>query len=161
MPSKRFVTAVAELGSFGKAMTEKAPLIAAGIAAAALGLMSVVVPVFVLSRAEYPAPLFPWVRSGIEGFSLLSAFLLFASGVLLGFLTPRYPLLFGMCTMAPFPLIAFAEMVADSRSHTLWPFEFLFYGVISLVAVAGTFVGKHMRSRFRPRKVVSAREGGT
>jgi hypothetical protein len=144
------VTAFAELGSFGKAMKEKAPLMAAGIAAAALGLVSMVAPVFVLSRTEYPAPLFPWVRSGIEVFPLLSAFLLFASGVLLGFRTPKYPLLFGMCTMAPFPLLAFAEMVADAKSHNLWPFEFLCYGVISLVAVAGAYVGKRLRSHFRP-----------
>jgi hypothetical protein len=144
------VTAVAELGSFGKSMKEKAPLIAAGIAAAALGVVSVVAPVFILSRKVFAAPLFPWVRSGIEGFSLLSAFLLFASGVLIGFRTSKYPLMFGMCTMAPFPLLAVAEMVADAKSHNLWPFEFLCYGVISLVAVAGAYVGKRLRSHFRP-----------
>jgi hypothetical protein len=139
---------------FGKAMTERAPVMVAGIGAAALGLVAVVAPVFVLSRTEYPAPLFPWVRSGIEGFSLLSAFLLFASGVLLGFRIPKYPLFFGMCTMAAFPLIVFAEMAIDSKSHNLWPFEFLFYGVISLVAVAGAYVGKHMRGSARGRGVI-------
>lgn len=131
-------------------MKEKAPLIVAGIAAAALGVLSVVAPVFILSRREYAAPLFPWVRSGIEGFSLLSAVLLFSSGVLLGFRTSKHPVIFGMCTMAAFPLLALAEMVADSKSHNLWPLEFLIYGVISLVAVAGAYVGKHMRSQFHP-----------
>lgn len=141
---------VADQKTFSKVVKEKAPLIVAGIAAAALGLVSVIAPVFILSRRECAAPLFPWVRSGIEGFSFLAAILLFSSGVLIGLRTPKRPLIVGMCTMAAFPLLAFAEMVADSKSHNLWPFEFLIYAVISLVAVAGAYVGKYMRSQFRP-----------
>ena len=131
-------------------MKEKIPLVVAGIAAAALGLVSVIAPVFILSRREYAAPLFPWVRSGIEGFSFLSAVLLFSSGVLIGLWTSKRPFIFALCTMAAFPLLAVVEMVADSKSHNLWPLEFLIYAVISLVAVAGAYVGKSMRSQFHP-----------
>ena len=91
---------VADQKSFSKVMKEKAPLIVAGIAAAALGLVSVIAPVLILSRRECAAPLFPWVRSGIEGFSFLSAILLFSSGVLIGLRTPKRLLIVGMCTMA-------------------------------------------------------------
>jgi hypothetical protein len=117
------------------------------IAAVALGLISIIAPVFVLSRTHYDAPLFPLVRSGIEGMSSLTFAFLLVSGVLLGIAFPRHPLLLGICTMAAFPLLAIAEISVSPTSHNLWPFEFVIYGLVSLIAVLGAFIGRFIYRR--------------
>jgi hypothetical protein len=128
-------------------MSERIRLAVAIIAAIALGLVSVIAPVFVLSRTRYDAPLFPLVRSGVEGMSFLTLVFLLFSGVLLGIACPRHPLLVGVCTMAVFPLLAFAEMSASPTSHNLWPFEFAIYGFVSLIAVLGAYIGRFIYRR--------------
>lgn len=107
-----------------------------------MGLISIIAPVFILSRKHYDSPLFPWVRTGIEGMSSLSALLLFLSGLALGYKFPKHPFLVGICTMAAFPLLAFIEMLADSKSHHLFPIEFFICGLISLIAVVGAYIGR-------------------
>ncbi len=49
--------------------------------------------------------------------------------------------------MAAFPFFIFAEIFVRPTSHNLWPFEFLLYAFIGLIAVAGAFIGKYIRSR--------------
>lgn len=117
------------------------------LAAAGLGVLAVIAPIFIFSLRRYSAPLFPWVRSGWEGFNLLSAALLFCSGIFLGYRFEARPFALGMSTMAAFPLFTFAEILADPTSHNLWPFEFIFYALTGLIAVAGVFIGKYLRSR--------------
>jgi hypothetical protein len=114
---------------------------------AGLGVLSVIAPIFILSLKHYSAPLFPWVRSGWAGFNLLSACLLFCSGVFLGYRFVERPFIIGMSTMAAFPFFIFAEIFVRPTSHNLWPFEFLLYAFIGLIAVAGAFIGKYIRSR--------------
>jgi|SRR5882724_4218697 len=128
-------------------MSDRIRLAVSIIAAIALGLISIIAPVFVLSQTHYDAPLFPLVRSGVEGISFLTLAFLLLSGVLLGIACPRHPLFIGVCTMAAFPLLAIAEISVSPTSHNLWPFEFIIYGFVSLIAVLGAFIGSFIYRR--------------
>src|SRR5712691_9719086 len=110
--------------------------------AALLGLLAIVAPVWILDLRHYTAPLFPLIRSGVEGMSLLTLVLLFCAGFLVGCFGIGHPLLLGTATVALLPLAAFAEMIVSSTSHNLWPLEFIIYGLISLCAVVGAFAGR-------------------
>jgi integral membrane sensor domain MASE1 len=115
--------------------------------AALLGLASVILPVWILSLQPYTAPLFPLLRTGVEGISYLTILFLFVSGLLLGFVGAGHPLLLGFATMILLPCLAIAEMLASPTSHTLWPLEFALYGLISLCAAFGAFLGRYLRKR--------------
>ena len=114
-----------------------------------LGLASVWLPVVILKLPPHPqGGLFPFIFAGVEGMSLLTLILLFASGIMLGLsfsIHPLDPLVFGIATMAALPALAFAEMVQNPYSHNLWPFEFAIYGFVSLFAVGGAYAGRALR----------------
>ncbi len=107
-----------------------------------LGLLAIVVPVWVLDLRRYTAPLFPLIRSGVEGMSLLTLVFLFCAGFLVGCFGVGHPILIGIATVALLPILAIAEMSISSTTHNLWPLEFIIYGAISLCAVAGAFAGR-------------------
>ncbi len=120
-----------------------------------LGLASVWLPVVIL---ELPPPpqggLFPFIFAGVEGMSLLTLILLFASGIMLGLIFcnhPLHPLVFGFATMTAFPFLVFAEIAQNPYSHNLWPFEFAIYGIVSLLAVGGAYAGYALRQMARRR----------
>ncbi len=117
--------------------------------AAFLGIASVMLPVWLLSLKPYQSPLFPLIRTGVEGMSFFTLVFLFFSGVLLGFLGRGHPFLLGIATMALLPCLAIAEIIASPVSHNLWPLEFALYGLISLSAVFGAFLGRYLRKRFQ------------
>ncbi len=107
-----------------------------------LGLLAIVVPVWVLDLRRYTAPLFPLIRSGVEGMSLLTLVFLFCAGFLVGCFGVGHPILIGIATVALLPILAIAEMSISSTTHNLWPLEFIIYGAINLCAVAGAFAGR-------------------
>ena len=107
-----------------------------------LGLLAIVVPVWVLDLRRYTAPLFPLIRSGVEGMSLLTLVFLFCAGFLVGCFGVGHPILIGIATVALLPILAIAEISISSTTHNLWPLEFIIYGAISLCAVAGAFAGR-------------------
>ena len=117
------------------------------VCAAFLGVSAVILPVWLLSLRRYTAPLFPLVRSGIEGISLLTLVFLFVSGLLLGFFGRGHPFLLGIATMALLPLLAIAEMVVEPTSHNVWPLEFMMYGFVSFSAVFGACIGRLVKSK--------------
>ena len=121
--------------------------------AALLGLLAIVAPVWIPDLHRYTAPLFPLIRSGVEGMSLLTLVLLFCAGFLVGCFGMGHPLLLGIATVALLPVAAFAEMIISSTSHNLWPLEFIIYGLISLCAVAGAFAGRFAKGLVRISKV--------
>ena len=126
------------------------PLVNLSFASAALlGVGSVILPVWTLSPRLYGAPLFPLIRTGIEGMSYLAFVFLIVSGILLGLLGKGHPFLLGLATMASFPLLAIVEMVASPTSHNLWPIEFATYCFVSLSAVFGAFVGRYLQTKSR------------
>jgi integral membrane sensor domain MASE1 len=119
------------------------------VCAAFLGVGAVILPVWLLSLRPYPAPLFPQIRSGVEGMSYLTFVFLFVSGLLLGLLGKGHPFLLGLATLALLPLLAIAEMVVSPTSHNLWPLEFAIYGFISLSAILGAYIGRFIQKRVR------------
>ncbi len=120
-----------------------------------LGLASVWLPVVILKLPPHPqGGLFPFIFAGVEGMSLLTLILLFASGIMLGLIFcnhPLHPLVFGFATMAAFPFLVFAEIGQNPFSHNLWPIEFAVYGFVSLFAVGGAYAGYAVRQMARRR----------
>lgn len=126
-----------------------ATVLASFVCAAVLGLAAVILPVWLLSLPPHTAPLFPLVRTGIEGLSFLTFIFLFGSGLLLGFFGKGQPVLLGIATIGLLPLLAIAEMVVSPTSHNLWPLEFMMYGFISLSAVVGACIGRFVHKKVR------------
>jgi hypothetical protein len=121
--------------------------------AALLGFLAIVAPVWILGLHRYTSPLFPLIRSGVEGMSLLTLVFLFCAGFLVGCFGIGPPLLLGTATVALLPLAAFAEIIVSSTTHNHWPLEFIIYGLISLCAVAGAFAGRFAKGLVRIPKV--------
>src|SRR5205823_4568628 len=122
-------------------------------AATLLGLLAIVAPVWILDLRRYSAPLFPLIRSGVEGMSLLTLVFLFCAGFLVGSFGRGHPFFLGLATVSLLPIFAIAEMMASSTSHNLWPLEFAIYGFVSLSAIGGAFVGRFIRRRLGHAKV--------
>ena len=115
--------------------------VAWGVAIAVGGVVCVVVPVLVSGKPMMPAPLFPLLRTGVEGLSWHAPLLLVLLGVGAGWLTRWWPLSVGLCSVAVFPVAAVAEIFKDSTSHNLIPFELIMYLFLSLPAMAGAWMG--------------------
>src|SRR5438477_10612631 len=90
-------------------------------AATLLGLIAIVAPVWILDLRRYSAPLFPLIRSGVEGMSLLTLVFLSCAGFLVGCFGRGHPFLLGLATVSLLPIFAIAEMMISSTSHNLWP----------------------------------------
>jgi hypothetical protein len=122
-------------------------------AASLLGLLAILAPVWILDLRRYPAPLFPLLRTGVEGMSLLTLVFLFCAGFLVSCFGVGHPFLLGIATVALLPILAIAEMCVSPASHNLWPLEFVIYGFVSLSAIVGAFLGRFMQRRFCHAKV--------
>lgn len=117
---------------------------------AALGIISVIIPpIWIVDVKAYESPLFPMLRTGIEGMSGWSFLFLFLSGMFLGVICPQHKLLWGISTMSLFPILAFMEMMKDPYSHNLWPIEFILYGVAAIPGIVGAYIGAFIRKKFR------------
>ena len=139
---------------------------------AALGIISIIIPpLWIVDVKAYESPLFPMVRTGIEGMSGWSLLFLFLSGIFLGIIYPKHESLYGMfsgvfyskyelflgiSTMALFPILAFLEMMKDPYSHNLWPIEFVLYGFTTIPGICGAYAGTVIRKRFT-KKTVNAK----
>ena len=88
------------------------------------------------------APAVAWKRA-----SLLSFILLFGAGIVAGTIAKRpFARFVGLGCLGVYPLLAIEEMIRDPTSHNLWPIEFAFYGVFSLVPLAGSMAANYLRS---------------
>jgi hypothetical protein len=96
---------------------------------AALGLMAMVIPALFMDREPHGVvAFFPLAAVAVEGFGVPAAIGLFCAGLITG-LTLRAPFwVIGPSSMAAFPSMAIVEMLVEPRSHTMFPFEFFFYG---------------------------------
>lgn len=115
-----------------------------------LGLLAIVVPVYFTSsnNITYPDSLFPLIRLGVEKISYWSAILLFSTGFIMKFFTSLNGWKVGLLTVAFLPVITFLEIIADSSSHNLWPFEFVFYAFFSIPAIIGAWLSNFLREKF-------------
>ena len=115
---------------------------------AALGIISIIVPpLCIVDVKVYESPLFPMVRTGIEGMSLWTLLFLFSSGIFLGVIYPKREILWGISTMSLLPLLAFIEMMKDPYSHNLWPIEFIMYGFMTIPGIIGAYIGAFIRKK--------------
>ncbi|WP_075350834.1 hypothetical protein [Algoriphagus marinus] len=111
--------------------------------ASILGVISIVLPTFFLpDLRQYDSPLFPLIRTGIEGISSWSFGLLFLSGFGVKLLSKLSSWKIGLSTMALFPIMAIFEMIVDPSSHNMLPIEFIFYAVYSVPAIIGAYLAQ-------------------
>ena len=124
------------------------------IAISILGMLSIILPVFILGDLKpYESPLFPLIRTGIEGISLYSISFLFLSGFIVKLLSKPSFWKIGLMSMALFPLATFCEMIFDSASHNMFPFEFILYAIYTIPAIMGAAASQVLK-RFVIKKEV-------
>lgn len=128
-------------------------LVVSFVIASLLGVAAFIAPVPILHLRRYSAPLFPLLRTAVEGMSLLTLVFLFCAGFLVGCFGRAQPFLLGLATVSLLPICAIAEMMVSSTSHNLWPLEFAIYGFVGFSAVGGAFLGRFMQRRFSHAKV--------
>jgi len=93
----------------------------------------------------YEAPLVPIIRAAIEEMQFLTCAFLFASGLILGVLfRNRSNPLCAAATVLWLPVLSVADMVVDTTSHNLFPFEFGLYAILSFVPISGSWVGMNV-----------------
>ena len=93
-----------------------------------LGIISLILPIYFLTELkQYESPLFPIIATSVNGISIWSVFLLAISGFIISLFSKIEGWKIGLSTMALFPIMSIVEMIVDSSSHTLFPFEFIFY----------------------------------
>lgn len=73
--------------------------------------------------------------------------LLALSGLIIGFSAKRRCVFLGLSSVLVFPTVAIYEMLIDSSSHNLWPFEFIIYFAFSIPAIIGACIGKKIAER--------------
>lgn len=121
------------------------------IAAAALGIVAICVPVLVHGLTLYPAPLAPIVRTGIEEMSWLTLAMLLLIGTLEGALFSPRPPFAAVASISGLIVVATAEMVVSPTSHNLWPIEFFLYGLLVATPVfVAAYGARAMARRWRP-----------
>jgi hypothetical protein len=117
--------------------------LSAFIAISILGMLSIILPIFILGDLKpYESPLFPLIRTGIEGMSIYSLSFLFLSGFIIKLLSKASFWKIGLMSMALFPLATFCEMIFDPTSHNMFPFEFIFYAIYTIPAIIGAAVSQ-------------------
>jgi len=117
-----------------------------------LGVISILLPTFFLpDLKQYESPLFPIIRNGIEGISIWSFIFLFLTGFAMKFFGKLPAWKIGLATMALFPILSILEMIVDSSSHNLFPFEFIFYTIYSVPAIIGAYISKLVQRAFITR----------
>lgn len=94
----------------------------------------------------YESPLFPLIRTGIEGLSKYSFLFLLLAGFMVKLFSDVPFWQIGPMSMALFPLAAICEMIADSSSHNMFPIEFIIYGFLSMPAIIGAYAAQVIRS---------------
>lgn len=120
------------------------PLVAVSI----LGIVSMILPIYILgdSLKQYESPLFPLLRTGLEGFSAYSLLFLVLSGFIVKLFSDISAWKIGLMSMALLPLAAICEMIVDSSSHNLLLIEFILYGFYTIPAIIGAYISQFFKS---------------
>jgi hypothetical protein len=103
----------------------------AGAAAIALGG---------LGQMHYDSVLFPPLRRGVEGFNILTVFYLAVVGWTAAAVSRLPSWIIGPAALALMPVWSSAEMALAPTSHNLWPFEWAFYALASLVPFIAAWI---------------------
>jgi hypothetical protein len=109
---------------------------------AIIGGLAVTAPVLLGTRTSLPsAPISGVVRAGVEHVGLPAVLGLLVAGAVARYLIAAPVWLIGLGTVAALPLFAIAEMLVDPTSHSMWPIEFVVYGIGSVPGILGAVVG--------------------
>ncbi len=116
-----------------------------------LGVLAVTAPVLLGARTQFPsAPISGVVRAAVEHAGFPSVLGLLVAGAVARYLVAAPVWLIGFGTVAALPVFAIAEMLVDPTSHSLWPIEFLVYGIGSVPGILGALVGHGLSPREYP-----------
>lgn len=122
------------------------------IAAPILGFLCLLLPVLLLKGIDYEKE---YLVSSVVGsvwenqLPVPTVILLLAVGTLLGFFSVRLWWLLGPLTMLVFPVVALIDMMIWPTSHSLWPFEFILYGLFCIPGFVGAFIGSRFGRRMK------------
>jgi hypothetical protein len=83
----------------------------------------------------------------MSNYGLLTTFLFFIAGIVIGYFWGLNPWLSGLFLIAIFPLTSVVEATVYKGSHNLIPFEFLMHFVFALPAIIGVYAGRFILSR--------------
>jgi len=92
-----------------------------------------------------PSPLFPLLRTSIEGMTWQTLAALAALGLLAGLLTRLPVFAIGLASIATLPVGMVAEIFYDPTSHNMFPFEFVVYLLLQVPALLGALLGLGIR----------------
>ena len=103
------------------------------------------------TRTQLPsAPISGVARAAVEHASLPLVLGLLLAGAVARYLVAAPVWLIGFGTIAALPVLAIAEMLVDPTSHSLWPIEFVMYGIGSVPGILGALVGHGLSPREYP-----------
>jgi hypothetical protein len=106
------------------------------LAGMATGLVILAVPT--LMAHGWPGSFSKLLRDVVERMGMIHLYLLFLSGVVWGLVVERPYSRWGATSqLGSFPIFAIIQMIGDPTSHNLWPLEFMIYGFLAMVALAG------------------------
>ena len=122
------------------------------LAACLVGIVSgfILVTLPGMLHREYTGSIFALVDSSVKNMSALHLLLLLTGGFFWG-LVLRWPysLCAAVCQVGSLPIFAVVEILRDSTSHNLWPFEFLIYAALALIPLLGMSVALLVKRLFR------------
>ncbi len=120
------------------------------LSAALLGLAAVTLPaMYALWRADHTLPPFTLQKLGIDHFQPISVAFLLISGIIGSLVVGRGRwAIAGLSTMLAFPIIVLVEMLRDSTSHNLFPFELISYAVLTIPGLTAAAITDWLRGRF-------------
>lgn len=115
------------------------------VVSAVLGFCSIGIPSVLRLEVLPSSGLLTFLTATPSNISKLSFCALFAAGVIVGLIDPKRPFLYGLSSMAIFPVLAIIEKTNDITTHAHFPLEFLYYMLLSTAAIGGALLGKEIK----------------
>jgi hypothetical protein len=123
----------------------------AGLSITVLGLLCIFMPPYLsgCENSAYGKPLIPWFALGFANVQFLPTALgMMVVGFIYGFFS-RLPYWYiGLASVflavVMHSLNVINDIVRDSSSHNLWPFEFAIFVGFGLLAIIGVFAGRNI-----------------
>ncbi len=135
-------------------MSKAARWIVESAVTAVVGLVAFIAPIMLHPPPVLPkAPLFPIVREAVEHLRPSSFIALAIVGLIAGLVAGAPWWVLGLVSVAALPVCMVAELLTDSTSHNLFPFELVTYVVFSIPALVAAGLGRAAR-----RVVISRRQ---
>lgn len=123
------------------------------LAISILGMISVVLPtLFLKDLKPYDSPVFPLLRTGIEGISIYSFGILLLSGFIVKLWSKVSSWKIGLMSMILFPFAAIIEVIIDHSSHNMFPFELIIYALMTIPAIAGAYSAQLIQRMARKKR---------